>query len=81
MFPSVLRNSLNESQIAISCSVSSMNLIICMTFGQSFRQGFKEITMRWNKCFTARSNMETSQSEEITLRDMRIIPGLGENLP
>jgi len=95
IFPTALRNGLKESQIAISCSVSkvlrfithamlylssSMNPIICMTFVQSFRQGFKEIIMRWRKCFTTRSNMETSQSEEITLRDMRIIPGIGKNL-
>lgn len=60
---------------------SSMNWIqICMTFVQSFPQGFKETLMFWRKCLTPRSNMERSQSEEITLQDMRIIPGTGENI-
>ena len=92
IFPSALLNVLNENQI--SCSVfkiirfisdamlylsSSMNPIICITFVQNFRQALKEIFMCWRKCFTTRRNMETSQSEEITLRDMRIIPA-GENL-
>ena len=93
IFPSALLNALNVNQI--SCSVfkmlrfisdamlyssSTMNPIICMTFVHSYRQGFKEILMCWRKCFTTRSNLETSQSEEITLQDMRIIPGIGENL-
>ena len=94
IFPSALLNALNEKHI--SCSVfkmlrfisdamlylsSSMNPIICMTFVQSFRQGFKDIIMCWRKCFTTLSStMETSQSDEITLRNMRIIPGIGDNL-
>lgn len=93
IFPSALLNALNEN--GISCFVfkmlrfssdamlylsSSMNPIICIIFVQSFRQGFKEIIMCWRKCFTTRRNLETSESEEITLRDMRIIPGIGENL-
>lgn len=92
IFPSALLNALNEN--GISCFVfkmlrfssdamlylsSSMNPIICIIFVQSFRQGFKEIIMCWRKCFTTRRNLETSESEEITLRDMRIIPGIGEN--
>ena len=91
IFPSGLQLVLQESQTAISCttskvlrfisdimlcSSSSLNPTICITFVQSFRQGFKEITLRWRKCFTSRSIVETSQSEEITLRDMRIIPGI-----
>ena len=93
IFPSALLNALNENQM--SCSIfkmlrfssdamlylsSSMNPIICIIFVQSFRQGFKEIIMCWRKCFTTRRNLESRQSEEITLRDMRIIPGIGENL-
>lgn len=89
IFPSALLNALNGNQI--SCSVfkilrfisdamlylsSTMNPIICLTFVQNFRQGLKEIFMCWRKCFTTRSNLETNQSEEIALRDMRI----GENL-
>ena len=92
IFPSGLQLVLQESQTAISCTTSkvlrfisdimlclssSLNPIICITFVQSFRQGFKEIPFCWRQCFTTRSNMETSQSEEITLRDMRIIPEIG----
>lgn len=96
ILPSGLCHDLEGRQTAISCSVSkvlwfisfimlylssSMNWIqICMTFVQSFPQGFKETLMFWRKCLTPRSNMERSQSEEITLQDMRIIPGTGENI-
>ena len=93
IFPSAVRNASSNNQI--SCSVfkmlrfisdamlylsASMNPIICITFVQSFRQGFKEIFMLWRRCFTTRGDMETTQSEEIILRDMRIIPGIRENL-
>ena len=93
ILPFVFRISLDGT--AMSCSVLKllwfisiimlylsplMNPIICKTFVQSFRQGLKEILMCWRKCFIPRSNMETSQSEEITLQDMRIIPGIRENI-
>ena len=93
ILPSGFRIGLDNSLIVISCSVfkvvwfisyimlylsSLMNPIICMTFVQSFRQGFKEIMTCWRKCFTSRSDMEASQSVEIAL-EMRIIPGIGEN--
>jgi len=93
ILPSGFRIGLDKTLIAISCSVfkvvwfisyimlylsSLMNLIICMTFVQSFRQGFKEIMTCWRKCFTSRSDMEASQSVEMAL-EMRIIPGIGEN--
>ena len=94
ILPSGFRFILDQSQTAISCSVfkvlwfisyitlylsSSMNPIICMTFVRSFRQGFKEIIMCWRKCLTTSRNMETSQPEEIALRDVRIVPGFREN--
>ena len=60
-------------------SSPTVNPIICMTFVKCYRQGFKEMTMGWNKCFPTRSNMQTSEPEEITLRDIRIIPGIREN--
>ena len=61
-----------------------MNPILSMIFVQSFRQGFKailEILVCWRKFFTPGSNLETSQSEEITLQDMRIFSsGIGQNI-
>ena len=60
-------------------SYPTVNPIICFTFVKSYRQGFKELTMGWNKCFTARSNVEPSEPGEITLRHIRIIPGIREN--
>ena len=96
ILPNGVRFSLDKSQTAISCSVlkalwfisyimlylsSSMNPIICMTFVQSFRQGFKETIICWSKCFTTGRNMETRQLEEKTIYyDMRIIPRIRENL-
>ena len=60
-------------------SYPTVNPIICFTFVKSYSQGFKELTMGWNKCFTARSNVEPSEPGEITLRHIRIIPGIREN--
>ena len=88
--PSILYTFLGEVQCSFSnvlwalsrvsfYSSTTVNPIICLIFVQSYRQGFKKITVGWNKCFASRSNVETSQPEEITLRDIRIIPGVGEN--
>ncbi|XP_078373837.1 QRFP-like peptide receptor [Oculina patagonica] len=59
---------------------STVNPVICITFVQSYRQGFKETTMGWKKCLTTRRNMEKGKPKEIALQDIRIIPEIGENL-
>lgn len=85
-----------QYQIAISCSFykvlwalahvtlflsTTINPIICMTFVQSYFQGFKEAVMCWKKCLTTRGNMENGEPEEITLQDIRVIAGIRENQP
>ncbi len=57
----------------------TVNPIICMTFVQSYRQGFKEVTMCWKNCLTIRRNTENGERDEITLQDFKIIPEIGEN--
>ncbi|XP_078374362.1 QRFP-like peptide receptor [Oculina patagonica] len=93
--PTLISLLFDESQITISCSFSkvlwalvrvtfylstTVNPIICMTFVKSYRQGFKEVTMCWKNCLTTGKNMENDEPEEINLQDIRIIPGIGENL-